>query len=678
MTEPLSVDQVFIRQLTDIILANLANENFRVNDLARESGMSLYNLSRKLHSTKKKTVNQFIREVRLQKAFEMLREGTFTAAEVAYRAGFGSPAYFNKCFHGFYGYPPGEVIKSGLNGQEEKPVTRDISKQENKNEIKRNLVLKIFGFLLLACSLVLIVFRIFISTPDEKAMENFSSSGEKITVAIMPFLNMTNDTKWDIWQIALQTNLIYRLANLDEIKVRQTETVNSLLQSKGFTDYASITPSVAGAISRKLDAEVFVYGSINEAGDKVRVNAALINSRTKEALKSFQVDGTSEKIIDIIDSVSAMIKNSLLISQLYKKYSPGYNTNITNSLEAFRYFIQGQAAFSKHDFTTAIDWYQQALKIDSNLIQAISGISRAYYDLSLFGKPVLAQGKAWCMRYYRKMRMMTPADRIYADWLYAVYFQTPYDRIKYLDQLKEIDDQNPATYFNLGDAHLEMLQYNEAIVEFKKAIEIYDKWGEKAPIMYYQELGIEYRRAGRYKEEKKLYRKAKKYYPDAPDLLEQYAYMAFSEGDTAEGNRYIKKWTSIRKGQSWSDADIISGLPWIFDMAGMPEKEEYFLRQALSMEPENTAKMNSLAYFLIDKDQSIEEGIDLVNKALELSPDDYSALSVKGWGLYKQGKFKEALDLLQKSWDMRMQNARYDHRAFLHLEAAKKAVVSQR
>jgi hypothetical protein len=46
-------------------------------------------------------------------------------------------------------------------------------------------------------------------------------------------------------------------------------------------------------------------------------------------------------------------------------------------------------------------------------------------------------------------------------------------------------------------------------------------------------------------------------------------------------------------------------------MAGMPEKEEYFLRQALSMEPENTAKMNSLAYFLIDKDQSIEEGIDL-------------------------------------------------------------------
>ncbi len=470
----------------------------------------------------------------------------------------------------FSAIPPGEVIKSDLNGLEENPFTRDISKQENKNEIRRNLVLKIFGFLLLACSLALIVFRIFIRTPNKKAIENFSSSGEKITVAVMPFLNMTNDKKWDIWQIALQTNLIYRLTNLDEIKVRQTETVNGLLQSKGLTDYASITLSIASTISRKLDSDVFIYGSINEAGDKVRINAAFINSRTKEALKSFQLDGTSEKIIDIVDSVSDMIKNSLLISQLYKKYSPGYNTNITNSPDAFRYFIQGQAAFSKHDFTAAIDWYQQALKIDSNLIKAILGISRAYYDLSLFGKPVLAQGKAWCLKYNRKVRMMTPADKIYADWLYAGYFQTPYDRIKYMDQLKEIDDQNPATYFNLGDAHLELFQYNDAIVEFKRAIEIYDKWGEKAPIMYYQELGQAYRRDWRYKEEKNLYKKAKKDYPAAPDLLEQYAYVAFSEGDTAEANWYIKKWTLIRKEQSWSDADIISALPWIYEMAGMP------------------------------------------------------------------------------------------------------------
>lgn len=677
MKGPLTNDQVFIMKLTEIIQSNLQNENFGVTDLARESGMSLYNLSRRLHSIRKKTVNQFIREVRLQKALEMLQDGTFTAAEVAYKTGFGSPTYFHKRFHEFFGFPPGKVIKASLNGGIESLVTKAISIQEHKNKVKRKLVLKIIGFLLLAFSVILLVFKVFIAPSEKKKIDDLSTSGEKITVAIMPFINMTNNTKWDVWQGGLQNNLIYMLTNSEEIKVRQTETVNSLLQSKGFTDYASITPSIASAISRKLDAKVFIYGSINEAGDKIRINATLINSKTKDAYRAFRVDGASEKILDIIDSLSVMIKNSLIIFEYDNKYSSGRRTaTITNSPEAFRYFISGEAAAGKHDFTTAIDWYQQALKIDSNLIQAIGGISIAYYNLSFLGKPDWEQGKAWCLRSYKKLSMMTITDRIWANMLYAIYFQTPYERIKYMEQLKDIDDQNPYSYFNTGDAYLELYQYSEAIIEFKKALEIFQKWEEKPPIMFYQELGQAYHRSGRYKEEKRLYKKAIKNYPDAPDMLEQYAYMSFIEGDTIKANRYIEKWTSIRKKQSWSDADIISALPWIYEMAGMPDKAEVFFRQALFLEPENAAKMNSLAYFLIDKDRNIDEGMELVNKSLELNPDSYSALSVKGWGLYKQGKYKEALDMLQKSWDIRLQKAVYNHGAFLHLEAAKKAVES--
>jgi len=70
--------------------------------------------------------------------------------------------------------------------------------------------------------------------------------------------------------------------------------------------------------------------------------------------------------------------------------------------------------------------------------------------------------------------------------------------------------------------------------------------------------------------------------------------------------------------------------------------------------------------------------LDLVNRALESDPDNYSFLDCKGWGLYKQGKYEEALGILQKSWDLRMQNAIFDHSAYLHLEAAKKAVANQK
>jgi hypothetical protein len=60
------------------------------------------------------------------------------------------------------------------------------------------------------------------------------------------------------------------------------------------------------------------------------------------------------------------------------------------------------------------------------------------------------------------------------------------------------------------------------------------------------------------------------------------------------------------------------------------------------------------------------------------NPDNYSYLHCKGWGLYKQGKYQEALDILQRSWDLRREKARYNHEAFLHLEAAKKAVAGQK
>jgi tetratricopeptide (TPR) repeat protein len=80
---------------------------------------------------------------------------------------------------------------------------------------------------------------------------------------------------------------------------------------------------------------------------------------------------------------------------------------------------------------------------------------------------------------------------------------------------------------------------------------------------------------------------------------------------------------------------------------------------------------------LIDKDLNLNEGLELVDKALLLSPNNYDYLDTKGLGLYKQGKYKEALEILQESWDLRMRNAIYNHTAYLHLEAARKAVASQ-
>lgn len=109
----------------------------------------------------------------------------------------------------------------------------------------------------------------------------------------------------------------------------------------------------------------------------------------------------------------------------------------------------------------------------------------------------------------------------------------------------------------------------------------------------------------------------------------------------------------------------------------MGKAEKYF-RQAFLLEQTNPDRLNNLASILINNDRNINEGIELANRALLLTPGSYNFIDTKGWGLYKQGKYKEALDLLQESWNSRMKNAKYDHDSFLHLEAAKKAVANHK
>ena len=100
---------MFLEKLKKEVDDNLTNDQFSVEELAKNIGMSRSQLHRKLNTATGQSVSQFIREYRLQRGMELLKEGDLNAAEVADRIGFGSATYFNKCFNEYYGYPPGEV-----------------------------------------------------------------------------------------------------------------------------------------------------------------------------------------------------------------------------------------------------------------------------------------------------------------------------------------------------------------------------------------------------------------------------------------------------------------------------------------------------------------------------------------------------------------------------------------
>lgn len=105
------VDTLFLDRLNAFLDENLTNEALGVELLAEAMGMSVSSLYRKVKGLSGLSPVDFIRVTRLKKAVTLMEEGEKRIAEVAYKCGFSSPAYFSSCFQKQYGMSPSEYGK---------------------------------------------------------------------------------------------------------------------------------------------------------------------------------------------------------------------------------------------------------------------------------------------------------------------------------------------------------------------------------------------------------------------------------------------------------------------------------------------------------------------------------------------------------------------------------------
>jgi len=558
----------------------------------------------------------------------------------------------------FLSSEPAEMIRK-------EEILQEPEKQFKAPKIK--ILSGVFITALLVVAAIITLTKIFKSD----SLEKYRREGT-VSVAVMPFQNMTNDTIWDVWQDGVQDILITYLSNSSgELKVKQPEAISTLINGRNLVSYASLTPTVAGKISKELDADYFVYGSIKQAGSILRLSAQLIDSKSEEAVKSFEIEGTAREssVFQVADSMKKMVKNYLELFVLEKEVPGLYKfSDITRSPEAYRYFIYGNKAFYSRDYTTAIDWYLKSLAVDSTFEYAAIYLSVAYGIKGLYN-----EGKKTLMSIYYRSDRLPLNIRISVDWTYAQYFETPREQIRYLKQYLDIDDQGAFQFYLLGGSYSNLGQYDKAIPAYEKSLELYEKWNCKpswAP--NYTDLGNAYHKTNQFKKEKKLYKKAEEDFPDDFGLIYRQAVLALSEGRTKQAEKYISRYISVEQERSVKEPSILNNLGLLYTDAGLLEKAEEFYRKALSLEPGNPVRYNNLAWFLIDNDRNLDEGLEIIDRALEMTPDVNYMLDTKGWGLYKKGKYQEALTCLQKSWDL---YPVYDNDVYLHLEAVKKAVA---
>ncbi|WP_421799258.1 ATP-binding protein [Haliscomenobacter sp.] len=102
-------EHAFLQKVRHALEAHLAEEEFGVEQLCRTLGMSRSQLYRKFQALTNTTVHQFLQEIRLYKAKELLTTTKLTVTDVAFEVGFKNLSHFSRVFSEAWGTPPGKI-----------------------------------------------------------------------------------------------------------------------------------------------------------------------------------------------------------------------------------------------------------------------------------------------------------------------------------------------------------------------------------------------------------------------------------------------------------------------------------------------------------------------------------------------------------------------------------------
>jgi tetratricopeptide (TPR) repeat protein len=99
--------------------------------------------------------------------------------------------------------------------------------------------------------------------------------------------------------------------------------------------------------------------------------------------------------------------------------------------------------------------------------------------------------------------------------------------------------------------------------------------------------------------------------------------------------------------------DLLYEAALMAEKAGRLEVVEPHLRRLIELRPDHAHAYNALGYSLADRNERLDEAQRLIDKALQLAPDDPFILDSKGWVLYRRGDAKGALEVLKKAFALR-------------------------
>jgi TolB-like protein/predicted Zn-dependent protease len=271
------------------------------------------------------------------------------------------------------------------------------------------------------------------AVPDQA---NVTPTPEK-SIAVLPFENLSEEKANAYFAEGVQDEILTRLAGVRDLKVI-SRTSTAKYQSK---------PDNLKRIAQELGVSTILEGTVQKAGDKVRVNVQLIDARADTHLWAKSYDRDLKDVLKVESEVSREIAEALQ-ANLSPSESHVLTAARTQDAEAYDLFLRGEYEFYQAEISATAEaydradaFYRQALARDPNFAEAAAGF--AYCRLS----------RHW------NVSPLAPAE---------------------LEEVKSLIDRALALAPNSPEAHLVLglffywahRQYEMALAEFNRTLEL--------------------------------------------------------------------------------------------------------------------------------------------------------------------------------------------------------------
>src|SRR5213595_1161790 len=264
----------------------------------------------------------------------------------------------------------------------------------------------------------------------------FRSAPEK-SIAVLPFDNLSRDPDNAYFSDGIQDEILTKLAGIGDLKV---------ISRKSTAKYKS-TPEDLKTVARELGVATVLEGSVQKAGDKVRVNVQLLDARIDTHLWAKSYDRELKDVFAVESEVAQEIADTLRV-KLSQSQSIAISTVPTRDAEAYDLFLKGEYEERQAESTENVEFFD---------------------DAETFYRQALARDPSFALAYAR-----LAYSRLNRHWFSNRLTSAQLDEVKSdIERALAIAPESPEAHLALGIFHYwGHRDYDSALRALDRAIEL--------------------------------------------------------------------------------------------------------------------------------------------------------------------------------------------------------------